>query len=283
MSMPATAPSARDRDCRPPSGSVHPRRPVPAQAQALASMLATVASLPAPAGRSADGRGSLSVHPVSPARVTGCRQVQAVVSALAASAGTVTWLCIGAGHEPPLPGEDPVTGPLLAGPAPVRMLCAPDTGRVHAGPVPGRTVPAGSVRLACYRTALDMAHSDVLTAPGADTLVVVPGPAGAVYADALPGQAVNTLVRALVESLWDASLPMPSVKGFEAVTHDPVKLKILGLLESGAKDEVIARALNMSLRTCRRHIADLLVAVGAVSRFQAASRLARAGVLGAAR
>jgi hypothetical protein len=39
----------------------------------------------------------------------------------------------------------------------------------------------------------------------------------------------------------------------------------------------------VSLRTCRRHIAELLSATDAVSRFQAASRLARAGLLSTAR
>ncbi|KOG32387.1 hypothetical protein ADK34_09305 [Streptomyces viridochromogenes] len=51
----------------------------------------------------------------------------------------------------------------------------------------------------------------------------------------------------------------------------------MGLLAQGAKDEVIARRLGMSLRTCRRHIAELLEELGAESRFQGGALAERAG------
>lgn len=44
---------------------------------------------------------------------------------------------------------------------------------------------------------------------------------------------------------------------------------IIRLLATGAKDEVIARRLGVSLRTCRRRIAHLMDDLGADSRFQA--------------
>jgi DNA-binding CsgD family transcriptional regulator len=210
--------------------------------------------------------------------------VQAAVSALGAHGGTVTWLCIrGAGQEPP-PGNDPVGGPLLATSAPLRVLvCAPDPGRARALAGPFRAVLADAPRVARCAPAPDAVRRDVLTAPGADTVVVSPGSDGRLCASALPGLALNGLVQLLVDALWDAALPLASGEHFEEVTRDPVKLKILGLLESGAKDEVIARALGVSLRTCRRHIAEMLAAADAVSRFQAAVRFARAGVLGTTR
>ncbi|MCZ0982437.1 hypothetical protein O1L60_35735 [Streptomyces diastatochromogenes] len=52
----------------------------------------------------------------------------------------------------------------------------------------------------------------------------------------------------------------------------------MGLLAEGAKDEVIARRMGMSLRTCRRHIADLLEELGAESRFQGGVLAERAGL-----
>jgi DNA-binding CsgD family transcriptional regulator len=208
--------------------------------------------------------------------------VQAAVSALAAHGGTVTWLSIrAAGQEPP-PGTDPVGGPLLASSAPLRVLvCAPDPGRAHALSGPFRAALDDAQRVARCAPAPDAVRHDVLTAPGADTVVVAPGPDGGLCAQ-LPGPALNGLVQLLVDALWDAALPLSSAEHFERVTGDPVKLKILSLLESGAKDEAIARALGVSLRTCRRHIAEILATAGAVNRFQAAVRFARAGVLGAA-
>ncbi|MFD5418680.1 helix-turn-helix transcriptional regulator [Streptomyces sp. NPDC127069] len=44
---------------------------------------------------------------------------------------------------------------------------------------------------------------------------------------------------------------------------------IVRLLSEGLEDKVIARRLGMSERTCQRHIAEIMRAVGAKSRFQA--------------
>ena len=54
---------------------------------------------------------------------------------------------------------------------------------------------------------------------------------------------------------------------------------ILELLAAGLKDETIARRLGMSLRTARRHIADIMQQLSADSRFQAGVAAARAGLL----
>ena len=50
---------------------------------------------------------------------------------------------------------------------------------------------------------------------------------------------------------------------------DATRQAILGLLADGEKDEAIARRLSISVRTCRRHIAEYMAQVGATSRFQA--------------
>ena len=44
---------------------------------------------------------------------------------------------------------------------------------------------------------------------------------------------------------------------------------IARLMAQGLTDEVVARRLGMSVRTCRRHIAAMLQNLDAVSRFQA--------------
>ena len=49
----------------------------------------------------------------------------------------------------------------------------------------------------------------------------------------------------------------------------------------GDKDEAISRKLSVSVRTCRRHIADYMTQVGATSRFQAGVIAAREGHLDA--
>jgi DNA-binding CsgD family transcriptional regulator/sugar-specific transcriptional regulator TrmB len=54
---------------------------------------------------------------------------------------------------------------------------------------------------------------------------------------------------------------------------------ILRLLAAGLKDEAIARRTGMSLRTARKHIADIMNELGADSRFQAGVLAARTDLL----
>ncbi|MFF6869524.1 LuxR C-terminal-related transcriptional regulator [Streptomyces sp. NPDC012450] len=53
---------------------------------------------------------------------------------------------------------------------------------------------------------------------------------------------------------------------------------VLTVVSQGLRDETIARRLGVSLRTCRKYIADLFDLLGAESRFQA-GYLTRAGNL----
>jgi DNA-binding NarL/FixJ family response regulator len=54
---------------------------------------------------------------------------------------------------------------------------------------------------------------------------------------------------------------------------------IAAMMARGFTDEVLARKLGMSLRTCRRHIAALMQDLDAVSRFQAGVRASRASLV----
>ena len=56
-----------------------------------------------------------------------------------------------------------------------------------------------------------------------------------------------------------------------------IQRSILRALAAGQSDEVIARRLGISVRTCRRHIAKMLEDLGAESRFQAGVKAHRAG------
>ncbi|MET9573829.1 LuxR family transcriptional regulator [Streptomyces virginiae] len=70
------------------------------------------------------------------------------------------------------------------------------------------------------------------------------------------------------------SLAEPFSASYTATTSTQLQHTIAGRLADGAKDELIARRLGMSLRTCRRHIAELMDELGAESRFQAGYLLA---------
>ena len=86
-------------------------------------------------------------------------------------------------------------------------------------------------------------------------------------------------VIATFEQLWAEAVPLEEVisRQSEAAELDQTRAAILRLMAEGEKDEAISRRLSISVRTCRRHIADYMAQVGATSRFQAGVIAARAG------
>ncbi|HEX6498616.1 MAG TPA: hypothetical protein VF054_06240 [Micromonosporaceae bacterium] len=82
----------------------------------------------------------------------------------------------------------------------------------------------------------------------------------------------DKVVRFLVDlfnQLWDNAKPFNSAEPGYAEVVDDLQQAIVRLMAQGHTDEVVARKLGMSVRTCRRHIAALLRNLDSVSRFQA--------------
>lgn len=87
-------------------------------------------------------------------------------------------------------------------------------------------------------------------------------------------------VVATFEQLWAEASPLEDVihkQPHDDTELDQTRAAILRLMAEGEKDEAISRRLSISVRTCRRHIADYMAQVGATSRFQAGVIAARAG------
>lgn len=82
------------------------------------------------------------------------------------------------------------------------------------------------------------------------------------------------------EQCWTHAEPFSDAvtDGLEAVAKD-IHRTIVRLLAAGLKDDTIARRLGMSLRTARKHIADIMDTLGAESRFQAGVLAGRHGLL----
>lgn len=84
---------------------------------------------------------------------------------------------------------------------------------------------------------------------------------------------------AAFENLWNTACPLiPDTKD-TAHTIDALTKSIVHLMAMGHKDEMVARRLGISVRTCRRHIAKIMDEQGAISRFQAGVVLTRAGLV----
>jgi DNA-binding CsgD family transcriptional regulator len=91
---------------------------------------------------------------------------------------------------------------------------------------------------------------------------------------------VNWVI-ATFEQLWAESQPLEDALNRQgnAAGLDQTRVAILRLMAEGEKDEAISRRLSISVRTCRRQIADYMAQVGASSRFQAGVIAARSGHL----
>jgi len=83
------------------------------------------------------------------------------------------------------------------------------------------------------------------------------------------------------EQLWAEAQTLEDAlsRDQEEPELDQTRTAILRLMAEGEKDEAISRRLSISVRTCRRQIADYMAQVGATSRFQAGVIAARAGHL----
>ncbi len=86
---------------------------------------------------------------------------------------------------------------------------------------------------------------------------------------------VSVFVR-LFEFAWELGEPFLAEEP-RGNQLSSVQRSILRALASGQPDEVIARRMGISVRTCRRHIAKMLEDLGAESRFQAGVKAHRAG------
>ncbi|MGC4110379.1 MAG: helix-turn-helix domain-containing protein [Nocardioides sp.] len=79
----------------------------------------------------------------------------------------------------------------------------------------------------------------------------------------------------LFELYWERAVPVSELSG----PRSNERTFLLRQLQAGAKDEQIARTMGISLRTVRRRVSDLMIELGADTRFQAAAEAARRGWL----
>ena len=154
-----------------------------------------------------------------------------------------------------------------------------------------------SVRLVCqHRTRADLvtrASLRQLTEDGAELRTLAQVPCSAVVVDrasalllgdsALASRVhdrttVSDFLLPMFDHLWDAAVAADLLDvGYAAAAAD-LQRSLLSLMAQGHTDEVVARKLGMSVRSCRRHIAALMREFGAVSRFQAGVQAGRSDV-----
>ncbi|MET9457625.1 DNA-binding response regulator [Streptomyces canus] len=83
---------------------------------------------------------------------------------------------------------------------------------------------------------------------------------------------------ALFEAAWETATDLAAFFDADRPRIDAQAREVLHALGSGMTDVTASRELGMSLRTYRRRVAELLVALGADSRFQAGVRAGEWGL-----
>ncbi len=78
---------------------------------------------------------------------------------------------------------------------------------------------------------------------------------------------------------WANATPYATGPHATQAVSQTMKQAILVMLAKGLKDDTIARRLGISLRTCRRHVSELLDTLGAHSRFEAGVIAERQGLI----
>lgn len=75
---------------------------------------------------------------------------------------------------------------------------------------------------------------------------------------------------------WMTATPFHIGPSAAREASEDIKERIIVLLSNGLKDDVVAKRLGLSVRSCRRHIAEIMERLGARSRFQAGVLTAQA-------
>lgn len=83
----------------------------------------------------------------------------------------------------------------------------------------------------------------------------------------------------LYDHLWAKATTYEPDADDTTDVSDDVKRAIIKLMSEGHKDELVARRMGMSVRTCRRHFSKIMDELGSTSRFQAGVICALSGIL----
>ncbi|MEK8104229.1 hypothetical protein NKG94_02085 [Micromonospora sp. M12] len=86
------------------------------------------------------------------------------------------------------------------------------------------------------------------------------------------------VLRSMFGFTWSHGVPLAELLNVNDKLNEEPARSVLASLGAGTKDEVAARRLGISVRTYRRHVAEIMREFQASSRFQAGVQAAKLGV-----
>jgi DNA-binding NarL/FixJ family response regulator len=164
------------------------------------------------------------------------------------------------------PGKDGLTVRKLMSP----LALADEAQRAHLR----RTSPAGTqVRI----SSAPLPHETIILDRRVAILAGQPSPLGREYT-VTSSPALVGGVYSLFAAAWDTATDLDAYLRGAVPDLAPEARQILRALGTGLTDEAAARHLGTSLRTYRRRVSELMIALEAGSRFQAGVRAAELGL-----
>lgn len=153
----------------------------------------------------------------------------------------------------------------------VRLLCPPRLLRNEEIVTLGRRVPGCEVRLV---------HSDLQATLIVDgRLAVVRHERSSGCTAVFRAPAAVGGVDFLFAGAWGSAARLAEYMKLQECLRSDFAQRILERLCAGCKDDPAARELQVSLRTYRRHVAEIMRVLGAASRFQAGVRAVELGLV----
>ncbi|MFF3291896.1 DNA-binding response regulator [Streptomyces sp. NPDC003023] len=157
----------------------------------------------------------------------------------------------------------------------VRVLCTPEAAEASVAEL--RRLPEARLEVRVSEREL----REVVVADGAGALVRAPGEGDAQQATVVKDAAAVRALELLFAGTWTRGRRLADHLGLSPRLRTELTRKILDRLRAGHTDDVAARDLNVSLRTYRRHVAEIMRELDANSRFQAGVRAVELGLLAA--
>ncbi len=158
----------------------------------------------------------------------------------------------------------------------VRLLCAP---RVLESEALVRLLHGGRAAARPEVRVMVEPTEETLIADGRAAAVQDPErPAGGTLG-LLHDPAMVRVIESLFACVWSSAVPLEGYNRLGGRARTASIRRTLSHLGTGVTDDVAAREMGVSLRTYRRHVAEIMRALGADSRFQAGARAVELGLM----